>query len=56
MECLTQMTVDADFNEITADSKRLQLLGLSGAIVTLNAMHCQKVTARAIRWQPSNNL
>jgi predicted transposase YbfD/YdcC len=48
------VAVDADSNEITAVPKLLQLLDLSGAIVTLDAMHCQKETARAIRRQDAD--
>jgi len=47
--CLGQVAVDKDSNEITAVPQLLKLLDISGAIVTLDAMHCQKTTARAIR-------
>ena len=47
--CLGQVAVDKDSNEITAVAKLLELLELTGAVVTLDAMHCQKETAQAIR-------
>lgn len=47
--CLGQVAVDEGSNEITAVPKLLKLLEISGAVVTLDAMHCQKDTARAIR-------
>ena len=47
--CLGQVAVDEKSNEITAVPRLLQLLELSGAVVTLDAMHCQKETAMAIR-------
>jgi len=47
--CLRQMSVDEKSNEIPAVPKLLKLLELSGATVTLDAMHCQVETARAIR-------
>jgi predicted transposase YbfD/YdcC len=46
---LGQVAVDAQSNEITAVPQLLQLLELTGAVVTLDAMHCQKDTAAAIR-------
>jgi predicted transposase YbfD/YdcC len=46
--CLRQMTVDAKSNEIPAVPVLLKLLELSGATVTLDAMHCQIETAQAI--------
>lgn len=54
--CLGQVAVDADSNEITAVPKLLKLLDISGAIVTLDAMHCQKETARAIRKKDADYL
>ena len=42
------MSVDAKSNEIPAVPLLLQLLELEGAIVTLDAMHCQTETAQAI--------
>ena len=47
--CLGQVAVDEDSNEITAVPKLLEMLELTGAVVTLDAMHCQKKTAQAIR-------
>ena len=46
---LGQVAVDPDSNEITAVPKLLELLALEGALVTLDAMHCQKETAKKIR-------
>ena len=43
------LTVDDKSNEITAVPKLLELLELTGAVVTLDAMHCQKETLAAIR-------
>ena len=45
---LRQMSVDEDSNEIPAVPVLLQLLELTGAVVTLDAMHCQRQTARTI--------
>lgn len=47
--CLGQRAVEDDSNEITAVPQLLQMLEISGAIVTLDAMHCQKETVRTIR-------
>ncbi len=49
--CLGQVAVEAKSNEITAVPKLLELLELAGAVVTLDAMHCQKETAAKIRQQ-----
>jgi len=46
---LGQIACDPAENEITALPKLLQLLDLDGAVVTADAMHCQKDTARQIR-------
>jgi predicted transposase YbfD/YdcC len=46
--CLRQMSVDEKSNEIPAVPVLLKLMELSGATVTLDAMHCQVETARAI--------
>jgi hypothetical protein len=46
--CLGQVAVDEQSNEITAVPRLLALLELSGAVVTLDAMHCQTATAAAI--------
>lgn len=46
--CLRQMSVDAKSNEIPAVPELLQLMELSGATVSLDAMHCQVETAQAV--------
>jgi predicted transposase YbfD/YdcC len=46
---LGEVAVDGKSNEITAVPKLLELLELAGAVVTLDAMHCQKETLTAIR-------
>jgi predicted transposase YbfD/YdcC len=46
--CLRQMAVDEKSNEIPAVPELLKLMELSGATVTLDAMHCQVNTAQAI--------
>jgi predicted transposase YbfD/YdcC len=46
---LGQVATDAKSNEITAIPRLLQLLDLSGAIVTIDAMGCQKEIAQQIR-------
>jgi predicted transposase YbfD/YdcC len=46
---LGQVAVDEKSNEITAIPKLLKMLELSGAIVTIDAMGCQKEIARTIR-------
>lgn len=46
---LGQRTVDRKSNEITAIPELLRLLSLSGCIVTIDAMGCQKTIAQAIR-------
>ena len=43
---LGQVAVDDKSNEITAVPKLLELLELAGAVVTLDAMHCQKKPSR----------
>ncbi len=45
---LGQLAVDDKSNEIIAVPKLLGLLELTGAVVTLDAMHCQRDTASAI--------
>ena len=45
---LGQVVVDAKSNEITAIPKLLQILELSGCLVTIDAMGCQVEIARAI--------
>lgn len=46
---LGQVAVDQKSNEITAVPALLELLDVTGAVVSLDAMHCQKKTAGAIR-------
>ena len=46
---LGQVAVDEKSNEITAVPKLLELLDLHGAIVTLDALNCQKEIAAKIR-------
>lgn len=46
---LGQIAVDQKSNEITAVPALLELLDVEGAVVSLDAMHCQKETAAAIR-------
>jgi predicted transposase YbfD/YdcC len=46
---LGQVAVDAKSNEITAIPKLLEVLALEGAIVTIDAMGCQKEIAKTIR-------
>jgi predicted transposase YbfD/YdcC len=53
---LGQVAVDDKSNEITAVPKLLELLELTGAVVTLDAMHCQKETLGAIRAQGADYL
>src|SRR5437763_3749018 len=45
---LAQVAVDAKSNEITAIPALLELLDLRGALVTIDAMGCQKAIARKI--------
>jgi len=46
--CLAQQAVDAKSNEITAIPELLKLLDLKGALVTIDAMGCQKEIATEI--------
>jgi predicted transposase YbfD/YdcC len=46
---LGQVAVDSKSNEITAIPKLLELLDVSGAIVTIDAMGCQKEIAAKVR-------
>ena len=48
---LGQVKVDHKSNEITAVPLLLKLLDISGCLVTADAMHCQKATARQITEQ-----
>jgi predicted transposase YbfD/YdcC len=45
---LGQIAVDQKSNEITAVPQLLELLELRGAVVTLDALHCQRETAQAL--------
>ncbi len=45
--CLGLKSVDAKSNEIPAVQELIDMLDLEGAVVTTDAMHCQKETARA---------
>jgi len=46
---LGQVAVDQKSNEITAVPALLELLDVRGAVVSLDAMHCQTQTAKSIR-------
>ena len=46
---LGQIAVDQKSNEITAIPKLLRMLEITGAIVTIDAMGCQKEIARTVR-------
>lgn len=46
--CLGQVAVDQNSNEITTIPKLLQLLDLHGALVTIDAIGCQKAIAKQI--------
>lgn len=46
--CLQQLKVDGKSNEIPAAVELLNLMELAGAVVTLDAMHCQVETAQTI--------
>lgn len=46
--CLGLTSVDSKSNEIPAVQELISLLDLQGAIVTADAMHCQKETAKAL--------
>lgn len=45
---IRQMSVDGKSNEIPAVPNLLELMEIQGAVITLDAMHCQKETAKAI--------
>ena len=45
---IRQLSVDDKSNEIPAVPKLLELMEIEGALITLDAMHCQKETAKAI--------
>jgi predicted transposase YbfD/YdcC len=53
---LGQIVCDDKTNEITNMPKLLELLDLDGAVVTADAMHCQKKTAEAIIQRGGNYL
>jgi len=53
---LAQQATDAKSNEITAIPKLLELLDLHGALVSIDAMGCQKDIARQIREQGGDYL
>lgn len=46
--CLGQVSVESKSNEIPAVRELLDILNLKGAVVTADAMHCQKETAQKI--------
>jgi len=46
--CLGQVSVESKSNEIPAVQELLEILNLKGAVVTADAMHCQKKTAQKI--------
>lgn len=45
---LGQITVDSKSNEIPAVRELIEQINIKGAVLTLNAMHCQKETAEQI--------
>lgn len=47
--CLGQLAVEENSNESSAVPKLLKMLELTGAVVTLDALHCMKSTAKQIR-------
>jgi hypothetical protein len=51
---LGQVAVDEKANEITALPKLLEILEIAGALVTIDAMGCQKEIAAAIRVQQAD--
>jgi predicted transposase YbfD/YdcC len=53
---LGQVAVDEKSNEITAIPKLLKMLEIAGAIVTIDAMGCQKEIARTIRGRQADYL
>ena len=46
--CLGLTSVDKKSNEIPAVQELLKVLDLAGAVVSADAMHCQKETAKAV--------
>jgi predicted transposase YbfD/YdcC len=53
---LGQVAVDQKSNEITAIPVLLEMLGISGAIVTIDAMGCQKEIAGTIRGREADSI
>jgi predicted transposase YbfD/YdcC len=53
---LGQLAVDEKSNEITAIPELLRMIELTGAIVTIDAMGCQKEIARTIREEQADYL
>ena len=53
---LGQLKVDEKSNEITAIPKLLQLLDVKGAVVTIDAMGCQKEMAKTITEQGADDV
>jgi predicted transposase YbfD/YdcC len=53
---LGQVAVDQKSNEITAIPVLLEMLGISGAIVTIDAMGCRKEIARTIRGREADSI
>ena len=53
---LGQVAVDEKSNEITAIPKLLKMLEIAGAIVTIDAMGCQKEVARTIRSREADSV
>lgn len=47
--CIAQLGVDSKSNEIPAVQQLIDMTNLKGAVVTMDAMHCQKKTLRKIR-------
>ena len=45
---LEQITVESKSNEIPAVRELIELLDIKGAILTMDAMHCQKEAAELI--------
>ena len=54
--CFGQHAVDQNSNEITAVPQLLDLIEIEGAIITLDAMHCQHDTAQTIVQRGANYL
>ncbi len=52
--CLEQLAVQSKSNEITALPRLLELLSLEGAVVTADAMHCQREVAQRVIWRSAD--